>query len=60
MNKDIQKILRGPGLYVLLFVLGDIFMIPSHGPNALSWILIALGAAGCTAYFWRNLPRLRR
>ncbi len=60
MNADFQKALQSPGLYVLLFVLGDVFMIPTRGPNIISWIFIALAAAGAGTYFWKNVPRLRR
>ena len=57
MNADIQKILHGTGLYLLLFALGDIFMLKG-GPNIFSWILIIAGFAGAVLHFMRNWPRL--
>ena len=49
-----------PGIAVLLFVLGDIFMIPTHGPNLLSWLFLAAAAACGGVYYFANGPRLRR
>jgi hypothetical protein len=52
MPSFLRKLPAGPGLPLLLFVLGDIFMI--KGQNAFSWLLIALGAAGAALYAKRN------
>ncbi len=59
MNAQIQKILQGPGIYGLLFVLGDILMIPTGGPNLFAGLLVVLAVLGAGRYFWTNLPRLR-
>jgi hypothetical protein len=59
MQKLLQALAKSPGIPMLLFVLGDIFMIP-HGPGPLSWFLLILAAACALYYFSRNWYRLRR
>lgn len=59
LEADLRKSLDGIGLYVLLFVLGDIFMLKG-GPNPLSWLLLLGASAGAARFFWRYWPRLGR
>ena len=49
MPAPTQKLPQGPGLYLALFVLGDIFAIPTHGPNLVFWGFTALAVAGAGA-----------
>ncbi len=58
MPAPTQKLPQGPGLYLALFVLGDIFAIPTHGPNLVFWGFTALAVAGAGAFYFRNLPLL--
>ena len=59
MPAPTQKLPQGPALYLALFLLGDIFAIPTHGPNLIFWGFTALAILGAGAYYARNLPLLR-
>jgi hypothetical protein len=58
MPAPTAKLPDGPALYLLLFVLGDISAIPTHGPNLVFWLFTVLAVGGGAAYAARKLPLL--